>query len=252
MPYTFTTEPLESYEDIDRAQLTRDASTLLESIESSWTKNKVLDFNTSKYSKVDVTTYSNTIDNNFWVARSTNFANSSNKKEIFDKLTRYDAGSTTDLNLTHSFFEKYYVPSVHDAQLKLAGNENAEDDTSITYLAKMYYKFQFPIKNRLFYAITYVKKSANSYIVIQLPISPSFFNDLSSPPDHVIGNYVSIERATYDETRDKLNWIMATIPNPGGSIPNFVIKLSIHAEIVKDVPHFLEWDSETAKRDDKD
>lgn len=246
MTFIINSVPITGYTHLTGPELLKQSKKILDSVETSWTKHKAQTVTVENYHQnIDIQTYSNhDLNHEYWCARSTNFTefDEKSKFEIYKKLDKYAIGSIDDIDAVHTVFEKQYVPTVNDYELIQINDFPGSNHQSIAYFAKMYYKFGFPVKNRLFYQFTYVFKDETSGYVIQLPIDPNLFHgDSAFNKDYVIGKYVSMERITYDKITGNVNWLMATIPAPGGMIPDFIVKMTTRGEICKDVPHFFNY-----------
>lgn len=193
---------------------------------------------------VEVQTYHKKgLNSDRWSARSSNLSELDNasKKKYYLNIRKFIVGSMSDLEQTHTHYEKKYIHELVHFSLKpisLAPNKNFK---SFSYLAKLEYKFPFPLKRRVFYELIHICQShdeSESYI-ISLAVDPKRFEDDTNNMVH--GTYTSIEKICYNDSTSNLEWIMCTCSSPGGFIPNWLTKISMNAAIAKDVPSFLNW-----------
>lgn len=106
----------------------------------------------------------------------------------------------------------------------------------------------WPMKNRTFpilqLSASLLPQPSSEFIVVSVTV-----RDLHSLPDStakdcrdpafVVGTYASVERIRKME--DKIEWLMATAGDVGGSLPKFVENLAVPRAIAKDVEMFLKW-----------
>lgn len=246
MTFIINSVPITAYTHLTEPELLKESRKILDSVENSWDQRKSDKVHLKNHKqKIDIDTYTNhDLNHEFWCARSTNFTDfdAKTKYEMYTLLRKYAIGSVTDIDAVHTVWEKHYVPAVTDYELMKINDFPGIHRNSMAYFAKMHYKFQFPVSNRLFYEFTYVFQDEDSAYVIQLPIDPNLFHgDSAQSKEYVIGQYASLERVTYNKATGDVNWLMATIPAPGGMIPDFIVKMTTHGEISKDVPHFFDW-----------
>ena len=107
----------------------------------------------------------------------------------------------------------------------------------------MFYKFQFPLKKRVFHVLVHIVKAKDlkEAFVITLALDQSLFENKAH--GFVLARYTSIEKIAFDEETNQLVWSMATCSSPGGYIPDIVTKMGLPPAVAKDVPHFLNWTS---------
>lgn len=187
----------------------------------------------------------NSLNNDFWVARVTEFQEISvqSRKKVFDLLMRYVVGSTSDLSQSHTEYEVGYIHELVDCKLTpYKFKDTAEDDDydSITYLAEVDYQLQFPLKKRKFCNLVHIAKckDANSAYVISLAVDPSVIG-CKVESSFVQGSYTSVELVAWDPQTESLLWEMATCSNAGGNLPQWLAKLKLNGIIAKDVSSFL-------------
>lgn len=237
--------PLKSVSDLDSEELCDQAKNITDSIEKIWKDDKKFTYKLNKLNRdVSVQTYHNDkLNDDYWCARVSRLKEVSfkDRKEYFSKLEKYIVGSMSSLENTHTEYEKQYIHELVDYELKpVTLTPNKDYDTS-TYLARLEYKFPFPLKRREFFELIHICKSRTQSLsyIISLSIEPNCFQSESS--QMVNARYTSVEKIFYDNSTDDLEWKMATCSTPGGSIPGWVSKLSINTAIAKDVPSFLNW-----------
>ncbi|KAG7192408.1 uncharacterized protein KQ657_001807 [Scheffersomyces spartinae] len=142
----------------DIPQLVQQASSIVSNIESSWAKKKLFVISGGN----EVQTYAN----DQWVARI------SNHPQAHSKMVKYIAGSTEDIDASHTAYEAQYIDtlSTYDIQKILS-----KSPTSIAYTAKLVYLMPFPLKDRVFHELIVVHKASaedGEFFVISIPISP--------------------------------------------------------------------------------
>lgn len=238
--------PLNDVSSLRSDQLLKEASTIMESIELSWTKGKRYSSEIGKLNfPVQTQTYVNeSLNNDYWAARVTVLDHSISeeiKAQIYSNLNTYIVGSLHNLVNTHTEYEKQYIHELYDYELKsFSLNKTDENYESNTYMAKLYYKLPFPLKKRIFYELIHIllsKDGTHAYVISQA-VEPSTMQE-TIQSGFVRGRYTSIEKVSYEN--GSLKWLMTTCSDPGGSVPNFITKFSILGAIVKDVPSFLTW-----------
>jgi len=163
------------------------------------------------------------------------------KRRYYSKLENYIVGSMTSLENTHTEYEKQYIHELVHYELKPITLKPNNDFETFTYLARLEYKFPFPLKRRVFFELIHICKSRTESLsyIISLSIDPACFQNESLHMVHA--RYTSIEKISYDKSTNDLEWKMATCSSPEGSIPDWLSRLSINAAIAKDVPSFLNW-----------
>lgn len=238
-------KPLKSVRDIDSEELSNQAKNIIDSIEKIWKQDKNYMYKLNKLNcDVNVQTYHNDrLNDDYWCARVSRLKeiNFKAKKDYFSKLEKYIVGSITCLEKTHTEYEKQYIHELVDYELKPITLTPNKDFDTFTYLARLEYKFPFPLKRRVFFELIHICKSRTESLsyIISLAIDPNCFQIENS--QMVNARYTSVEKIFYDNSTDDLEWKMATCSNPGGSIPGWLSKLSINTAIAKDVPSFLNW-----------
>ncbi|CAG88092.1 DEHA2E12540p [Debaryomyces hansenii CBS767] len=237
--------PLKSISDLDSEDLCNQAKSITDSIEKTWKEDKKYTYKLNKLnSDINVQTYHNDrLNDDYWSARVSALKEVSfnDRKEYFSKLEEYIVGSMNCLEKTHTEYEKQYIHELVDYELKPITLKPNKDFDTFTYLARLEYKFPFPLKRRVFFELIHICKSRTESLsyVISLAIDPKFFQSESSRM--VNARYTSVEKIFYGNSTDDLEWKMATCSTPGGSIPGWLSKLSINSAIAKDVPSFLNW-----------
>ena len=76
-----------------------------------------------------------------------------------------------------------------------------------------------------------------SFFVISRPV---IHPDAPHQPHHTRGMYESIEFVR-DLGDDGIEWLMATVSSPEGSIPTWITEKALPGQIAGDVPAFLAW-----------
>ena len=237
--------PLRSICDLDSEELCNQAKSITDSIEKIWKEDKTYTYKLNKSNcDVNVQTYHNDrLNDDYWCARVSTLREISfeDRKEYFSKLEKYIVGSMSSLENTHTEYEKQYIHELVDYELKPLTLRPNKDFDTFTYLARLEYKFPFPLKRRVFFELIHICKSRTESLsyIISLAIDPNCFQNKSS--QMVNARYTSVEKIFYDISTDDLEWKMATCSTPGGLIPGWLSKLSINTAIAKDVPSFLNW-----------
>ncbi|KAK6456313.1 uncharacterized protein RJT20DRAFT_147912 [Scheffersomyces xylosifermentans] len=232
---------------VNPTELLQDAKAILEKIESSWKKSKLFSYKLEKsHKEVPVQTYNiDSLNGVSWCARVTDFKqfDSTTKLKYHQSMLKYILGSTSNLDQTHTEYEKEYIHELYDYKVSKLNLGSAEDGHSLTYSVKLYYKFQFPLKKRVFYELVHIYRPEDSYdaYVISLAAKPEQFESSTDKGEFVVGRYTSIEKITFNAEGDTLKWTMCTCSTPGGLIPNWLTNASINGAIAKDVPSFLNW-----------
>lgn len=179
------------------------------------------------------------LNNDRWVARSTSFDHlpSDVRKELLDKLSRFSVGSTTKPEQCHYEYEQHYIHQLQSYEIQPKVLEGQGPGLA-TYLAKLIYKFGFPLTDRVFYELLHVVVEENALYVIQLATDPSLYTGEHNPKA-VLARYTLVERITH--LSESLNWEMATASTAGGVIPKAIVNMTLPGAISKDVPLFFEW-----------
>lgn len=226
--------PLTSLEEVTSAWLLQLAEEVVSKVQS-WAKGKVY---TSLIdgSSVHTRTYSGDLNNDFWAGRVTEF----DTDRYWLYFDEYIVGSLLDNGSSHTHYEKEYIHQLYD--FKLYAHDLGPVPTGYsgaTNLAKLYYTFGFPLKNRKFSELIHVLRASDGShaFVISLAVDPLLLEKESG--SFVAARYTSVEKV--EKNGDKVKWTMATCSDPGGFIPTFVTKASIKGAIAKDVPSFLTW-----------
>lgn len=237
--------PLKSITDLKSEHLTAEAEEIIKCIDKTWVKDKYFSYKLErKLETVGVQTFhKDGLNGDYWCARHStlNELNTGDRIAYCSKLYTYIVGSMESLTDTHTEYEKRYIHELKDFDLKemtLTANEKYD---TFTYLARLYYKFPFPLKQRVFHELVHVCKSKtdSTVFIITLAIDPRCYAEESV--NMVKARYTSIEQISFEEATNQLHWIMCTCSNAGGAIPNWLSKRSINAAIAKDVPCFLNW-----------
>lgn len=226
--------PLTSLEEVTSIRLLQLAEEVVSKVQS-WAKGKVY---TSQIDGVTIhtRTYTGDLNHDFWAGRVTEF-DTDRYWKYFDE---YIVGSLLDNSNSHTHYEKEYIHQLYD--FKLYDHDLGlvpSDYTGVTYLAKLYYTFGFPLKNRMFSELVHVLRAndGSHAFVISLAVDPLLLEKESA--SFVAARYTSVEKV--EKKGEKMKWTMATCSDPGGLIPTFVTKASIKGAIAKDVPSFLTW-----------
>jgi hypothetical protein len=287
--------PIEDLSQLNSASLIKEADQIIESIESSWPKTSTHNYNLNNGTLVSVPVYKTTLNNESWCARVSDFREFDDefKNRYYDNFVKYIIGSLTDLTKTHSEYETKYVHEVYDYKVTPVELDGSTPGT-LTYLLEAYYKFQFPLKKRVFYELIIVHmpkqptkttdlptKTTNELdlvikmtnetkttnepeltinsskspaiggnresntslsvgLVVSLPINPKRIKDLK-PNNFVVAKYTSIEKFTFNHETNNLKWSMCTCSTPAGSIPRWLVEMSIGGAVAKDVPGFINF-----------
>lgn len=242
---TQNTSPLEDLSLLDSPTLVTEAKYLIELIELNWKKGKKYEFVTKANLPIKVPTYLNSkLNSEVWHARSFDFTEFGDPlKDHYHKLLlKYVVGSTTDLTKTHTEYEQAYIHNVTHYEVTPFTLPGSEEGTHLSYLAQVYYKFPFPVKNRVFYELIHIYKPLeNEAYVISLNVHKKNFERPGLDVDFATGRYTSIEKVSFDPETKSLKWTMATCLNAGGSIPSWMGRLKISLVIAEDVPAFINW-----------
>ncbi|KAG7662128.1 uncharacterized protein J8A68_004390 [[Candida] subhashii] len=167
------------------------------------------------------------IDNKLWFSRTCKIPNS---YPYLQDIISYISG-TSQLGTTHSDYELEYIHELKSVEC----NDITTNSDGWSYFLKAVYEFGFPIKDRVFNEWVHVYKSGENCVYV---ISQSVNSD-AQPSGKVVGEYNSIEKVSLEE--DGLSWTMATVSDPGGSIPQWLTNWSMPKSIAKDVPSVLLW-----------
>ena len=237
--------PLKSVNGLNSEELSNKAEKIINSIGKIWKTDKKYTYKLNKVnSNINVQTYHiDKLNGDYWCARVSTLKeiDVEDKRRYYSKLEKYIVGSISSLENTHTEYEKQYIHELVDYELKPITLTPNKDFETFTYLARLEYKFPIPLRRRVFFELIHICKSrmeSLSYI-ISLPIDPTCFQSESLNIVHA--RYASIEKISYDKSTNDLEWLMATCSSPGGSIPDWLSKLSINKAIAKDVPSFLNW-----------
>lgn len=249
--FSMNRAPLGSISQLSLAGLLAEAQLIVESIEQSWRKGREYKYTLETGRLVAVQLYAkDNLNGDFWVSRVNEFKEFSGaeKAEIHKDLVKYVVGSLDSLQNTHTEFEKQYVHEVHDYKLQEIQLENGNYATH-SYLAKVYYHFQFPLSKRVFYEVVHIVKAKDDSwaYVISLPVVPEVTKATASDRHFTTGTYASLERFVYDKEKESLKWSMCTSSSPGGFIPDWLTNRSVGAAVAKDVPNFLNWSKKFKK-----
>jgi hypothetical protein len=115
-------------------------------------------------------------------------------------------------------------------------------------VVEMSHKTPWPMKNRTFpilqLSVSLLPSPSSEFIVVSvtvcdLPSLPDSTAKDCRDPAFVVGTYTSVERIRKME--NKIEWIMATAGDVGGSLPKFMQNLALPRAIAKDVEMFLQW-----------
>ncbi|KAI5956961.1 hypothetical protein KGF54_000580 [Candida jiufengensis] len=210
--------PLKEYSiDTPRQFLLEESEKILKSI-PNWEKGKSYYQDTS----YPVETSHKTIDGNYWCARETELKNID-----VEKFKNCIIG-TTEIGFTHSNHELNYV---HPIQEMIVNDLKKYEDNGWSYTIHALYNFGFPLTKRYFNELVHVFVANDRALIISVPIK--------GKEDGVLGTYISIEEIKW--TAHSVNWIVATTSSAGGMIPDFLTKMSLGGELVKDVPEVLAY-----------
>lgn len=238
--------PLTSLEGLDALELLREAQKIAADV-PRWKKHSPFRFKVPQCSeKVLVDIFTTDANDDFWVARQNNFTELSGagRKSLFDQLMDYSIGSTSELALSHTEYEKHYIEELIDFKLSPYVLDNPPKDYHcFTYLAELYYQLQWPLKKRKFCNLVHIVKSKDGRTgyVISLAVDPSLIPNSTPDAEYVQAQYTSVEELAYDPDKDTLLWIMTTASDAKGNVPLWLAKKSINGVVAKDVPHFLNW-----------
>lgn len=216
------TKPISDLKGIDFRQLEEQSLEIARSI-LKWEPFKTYD-----HEKLKTKTFTNTLGDDFWVARFSILNEELTEKyeDKFDKLLIGDL--PIDLKDNHTTHEKKYIHQFYDYEIKEFNQDS--------YLIKTYYNIPFPFRRRNFHNLVHIVKTEEYSMVISVSIDPEIFGHDNC---FVIGHYTSIELV---EKKDgKINWTMATSSNPNGHIPFFLTKMSLPGAVSEDVPSFLQY-----------
>lgn len=234
--------PIKDILNLKKEAIISEAEGILADIETKWHKSKKFSYNLNDGNKVGVQTYDTHRKDVHWCARVSLFdkIDPVTQKAYFQKLYDFLGGSTYNLSETHSEFEKKYIHELESYRVWPHPLADDQQESSITYLAELIYKFPFPIQKRVFHELIHVSKDPvrRRLIIVSYAVDPSLFKD--PPTNFVPAQYTSIESVTFDSDNN-LKWQMCTCSNPGGLIPDWLSKISMPSAIAKDVPSFLNW-----------
>lgn len=236
--------PVQDLTKLNAAALIKEADEIIDSMES-WQNTSNHNYNL-KNGSVFVPIYKKTLNNESWCGRVSDFKefDASFRKRYYHNFVKYIIGSLSDLTKTHTEYETKYVHEIYEYRISPVNLEGAQPDT-LSYVLEAYYKFQFPLKRRVFYELIIVHKpqpvaGIQSGFVVSLPIDPKLFKN-ARPNDYVIAKYTSIEKFTFNPETSALKWSMCTSSTPGGYVPNWMVEMSIGGAVAKDVPGFINF-----------
>uniref|UniRef100_A0A0L0P906 DUF3074 domain-containing protein n=1 Tax=Candidozyma auris TaxID=498019 RepID=A0A0L0P906_CANAR len=195
---------------------------------------------------VHVDIHTKSFNDDYWVARASDFHEFSPKTRahVYQLLDKYVVGSLSVLEESHTHYEMGYIQEMYD--FKVHQHELAEavpGFDSITYLAELYYHLQFPLKKRKFCNLVHILRAhdGKSAYIISLAVDPSVIPGNPQEPDFVQGRYTSVEYVEFDPKLSDVKWYMTTCSDAGGSVPQWLAKLTINSVVAKDVHLFLAW-----------
>lgn len=238
--------PRKTLQGLDSLSLISEAQSIISHVKS-WKKGGVYRSSVPQVNKeVATRTYSTNLNNDHWVARYNDFEelSVSARLTLFRHLMKYSVGSTSDLQESHTEYEKGYIVELVDFNLSPFDLENSPTDYEcFTYLAELNYNLGWPLKKRKFANLVLIAKAKDGQrgYVISLAIDPSLVPNLTPGPDYVNAQYTSVEEVMFDEDLGALDWTMATASDAKGNIPHWLANANINKVVAKDVPHFLNW-----------
>ncbi|KAI5963177.1 uncharacterized protein KGF55_002969 [Candida pseudojiufengensis] len=210
--------PLKEYSpDTPRQYLLEESEKIIKSI-PNWEKGKKY-FEDTSY---PVDTVHTTLNGNYWVARNTQLKNID-----IEKFKKCIIG-TTEIGFTHSNHELNYV---HPIKEMIVENLKKYDDNGWSYIIHALYEFGFPLTKRFFNQLVEIYIANDRALIVSVPIK--------GKEDGVLGTYVSIEEIKW--TSNSVDWLVATTSSAGGLVPDFLTKLRLADELVKDVPEVLAY-----------
>lgn len=238
--------PRKTLEGLDSLSLIAEAQSIISRVKS-WKKGSLYRSSVPQGSKeVATQTYSTTLNNDHWVARHNDFKelSVSARLTLFRHLMKYSVGSTSDLQESHTEYEKGYIVELVDFNLSPFVLENSPPDYEcFAYLAELNYDLGWPLKKRKFANVVLIARAKDGQrgYVISVAIDPSLIPNLSPDPDYVNAQYTSVEEVVFDETGAALEWTMTTASDAKGNVPRWLANANINKVVAKDVPHFLRW-----------
>ncbi|KAJ9112725.1 hypothetical protein QFC22_006227 [Naganishia vaughanmartiniae] len=145
------------------------------------------------------------------------------------------------LLVDHSEQEKQYIESCMESErLQVCREAEAE-------VWRMTYKTPPPTSPRTFVFLLLTREvesttGSRAFINISIPFDhPSCLPKQANEKNRVRGRYISVECVREIEGGDKVEWLMATSSDAGGSIPQFLTDWSLASKVTEDVPSFVEY-----------
>lgn len=237
---------LQSFSEVSSEGLVREAHEILDNTE--WKPSKVFPCE----GMADIQTSVGQFNSVKWHMRLTEAEDKNS--ELYDWLKTVLAGSFEPQHYesdNHTLHEKQYIAEVKDIDLKFTYELQNTFHKSITYLARVYYSFSFPVLNRVFYELVHVVDETDQFLIIQVPVEPTQFFDpvrLVRDRDYIVGKYSSVEAVTKG---DVLSWRMATASQPGGMIPKWITQFSMDKVIAHDCTAILDYVKEKKSKEAK-
>lgn len=237
--------PLSNLQELQFSQIVSEAKEIAEGIEKTWKRSKTFHYVLRDSSSIDVDVFKNlNLNGDYWAARVTDFKScgEDRKEEYFNDLRKYLIG-TSNLEQSHTKYEKEYIHELIDYKLKPF---NLEVDLGIliaAYTSKMVYRLPFPLSERVFHELILVYEDKQlEFSIVSLSIDPKVFSD--EEDTRVKATYTSIEKVYYNESAKSLKWIMCTCSNAGGYVPKYFVNMGMNSAVAKDVPSFFNWTME--------
>lgn len=242
------TAPLKGFSELDPDQLLEKSERIISSVNVNWTQDRTFKYklNKEKQDSIHVDTFHKALYNEHWSARlsSLNNLSADEKRRYFDGLMKYLVGSIGDISKSHTQYEKNYIHELVDYDIMPAEfpQKSSIMSDSGGYLVELHYHFPFPLRKRVFYEMIYLckNKAQDKAYIISLPVDPICFPEKGAIGNE-LGRYTSIEKISFDESKNELTWLMCTCSSAGGLIPQWLTNFSLNHAIAKDVPSILNW-----------
>ncbi|KAI5450163.1 hypothetical protein NCC49_003312 [Naganishia albida] len=203
----------------------------------------ILPKSTSDSSEAAIRTSLKLDPHEYWVGRtSTHLLDNPNGASIYE---RFRVGLLVD----HSEQERQYIEScIESERLQVFREREAE-------VWRMTYKTPPPTSPRTFVFLLLSRElrttpGSRAFMNISIPFDhPSVPINAGAEQSRVRGRYVSIEYVRESEGGKKVEWLMATASDAGGSIPQFLTNMTLPGKVTEDVPSFVHYLNDEMKRD---
>ncbi|KAJ9095240.1 hypothetical protein QFC21_005606 [Naganishia friedmannii] len=172
-----------------------------------------------------------------WVARTSThrLQGSANTSAVYDYFRN-------GLLVDHSEQERQYIESCMESE-RLQVFREAEAEGLHCRISKG----RPPTSPRTFVFLLLTRELESTtgsriFMNISVPFDhPLCLSKQVNEKNRVRGRYISVECVREIEVGDKVEWLMATSSDAGGSIPQFLTDWSLAGKVTEDVPSFVEY-----------